>query len=460
VQLAQALEQAGVTILNTGIGWHEARIPTIATKVPRAAFAWVTAQLKGKVGIPLVATNRINTPEVAEQILADGMADMVSMARPFLADADFVRKAAEGRADEINTCIGCNQACLDHTFGGKITSCLVNPRACHETLMIETPALVRERIAVVGAGPAGLAFATTAARRGLDVTLFDAASEIGGQFNIAKQVPGKEEFYETLRYFAKQISLTGVTLRLGQRVSAQDLLDAGFTKVVLATGVVPRAPAIEGINHPSVRSYLDVLRDKCPVGQRVALIGAGGIGFDTAEFLLHAGGSSSLDADQFFKEWGVDRSYASAGGLQTAHIAPSPRKIYLLQRKKSKVGDGLGKTTGWIHRTSLKNREVEMMNLVSYQRIDDQGLHIMAGDKPMTLPVDTIVICAGQEPQRELQAALAAGGATVHLIGGADEAAELDAKRAILQGTQLALQWGAPVPIPVQASQAAGAHVA
>ena len=445
VQLAQALESAGVTILNTGIGWHEARIPTIATKVPRAAFAWVTAQLKGKVGIPLVATNRINTPEVAEQILADGMADMVTMARPFLADADFVRKAAEGRADEINTCIGCNQACLDHTFGGKITSCLVNPRACHETLMVETPATVRERIAVVGAGPAGLAFATTAARRGLEVTLFDAASEIGGQFNIAKQVPGKEEFFETLRYFAKQISLTGVTLRLGQRVSAQDLLGAGFTQVVLATGVTPRTPAIEGIDHPSVRSYLDVLRDKCAVGQRVALIGAGGIGFDTAEFLLHEGSSSSLDAAQFFKEWGVDTTYASAGGLAAAHIAPSPRKIYLLQRKKSKVGEGLGKTTGWIHRTSLKNREVEMMNLVSYQHIDDQGLHIMAGDKPMTLAVDTIVVCAGQEPQRELQAQLLAGGAQVHLIGGADEAAELDAKRAILQGTQLALQWGAPV---------------
>jgi 2,4-dienoyl-CoA reductase (NADPH2) len=401
---------------------------------------------------------------VAEQVLADGMADMVSMARPFLADPEFMNKAAAGQADQINTCIGCNQACLDHTFGGKITSCLVNPRACHETLMVETPAQVRERIAVVGAGPAGLAFATTAARRGLDVTLFDGASEIGGQFNIAKQVPGKEEFYETLRYFGKQISLSGVTLRLGQRVSAQDLLGAGFTQVVLATGVTPRMPAIEGIDHPSVRSYLDVLRDKCAVGQRVALIGAGGIGFDTAEFLLHEGGSSSLDADQFFKEWGVDRSYASAGGLAAAHIAPSPRKVYLLQRKKSKVGDGLGKTTGWIHRTSLKNREVEMMNLVSYQRIDDQGLHILAGDKPMTLAVDTIVICAGQEPQRELQAHLLAGGAQVHLIGGADEAAELDAKRAILQGTQLALQWGAPsvAPLspPAQAAKVAGAQAA
>ena len=457
VQLGQALEQAGVTILNTGIGWHEARIPTIATKVPRAAFAWVTAQLKGKVGIPLVASNRINTPEVAEQILAEGMADMVSMARPFLADADFVRKAAQGRADEINTCIGCNQACLDHTFGGKITSCLVNPRACHETLMIETPAPVRERIAVVGAGPAGLAFATTAARRGLDVTLFDAAKEIGGQFNIAKQIPGKEEFYETLRYFAKQISLTGVSMRLGQHVSAQDLLSAGFTHVVLATGVTPRKPAIEGIDHPCVRGYLDVLRDKCAVGPRVALIGAGGIGFDTAEFLLHKGSSPSLDAAQFFKEWGVDRSYASAGGLQSAQIAPSARKVYLLQRKKSKVGDGLGKTTGWIHRTSLKNRAVEMMNLVSYQRIDDDGLHILVGEKPITLKVDTVVVCAGQEPQRELQADLLAAGVQAHLIGGADQAAELDAKRAILQGTQLALQWGFPASTPAQTAKSARA---
>ena len=326
--------------------------------------------------------------------------------------------------------------------------------------MVETPAPVRERIAVVGAGPAGLAFATTAARRGLEVTLYDAALEIGGQFNIAKQVPGKEEFYETLRYFAKQIQLTGVTLRLGQRVGAQDLLDAGFKHVVLATGVTPRTPAIEGIDHPSVRSYLDVLRDKCQVGQRVALIGAGGIGFDTAEFLLHEGGSSSLDAEQFFKEWGVDRSYTSAGGLQTAHSAPSPRKIYLLQRKKSKVGDGLGKTTGWIHRTALKNRAVEMMNLVSYQRIDDQGLHILAGDQPITLAVDTIVVCAGQEPQRQLQADLTAAGLGVHLIGGADEAAELDAKRAIAQGTQLALQWGEPLRVPVAASQSSGARTA
>jgi len=443
VQLAQALEQAGVTILNTGIGWHEARIPTIATKVPRAAFAWVTQQLKGKVSIPLVATNRINTPEVAEQILADGMADMVSMARPFLADPDFVRKAAEGRADEINTCIGCNQACLDHTFAGKITSCLVNPRACHETILIETPAARKERIAVVGAGPAGLAFATTAARRGFDVTLFDAASEIGGQFNIAKQVPGKEEFYETLRYFSKQIALTGVKLQLNQRVAAQDLAAAGFKQVVLATGVRPRTPEIEGINHTKVVGYLDVLRDKCKVGHTVALIGAGGIGFDTAEFLLHEGTSPSLDKAKFFAEWGVDTRFGAAGGLKAAHIEPSPRKVYLLQRKASKVGEGLGKTTGWIHRTSLKNRGVEMINGVTYRKVDDAGLHITVGEKEMTIAADTVVLCAGQDPQRELQAALQAAGCTVHLIGGADVAVELDAKRAILQGTELALAFGA-----------------
>jgi 2,4-dienoyl-CoA reductase (NADPH2) len=442
VQLAQALEAAGVTILNTGIGWHEARIPTIATKVPRAAWAWVTQQLKGKVGIPLVATNRINTPEVAEQILADGMADMVSMARPFLADADFVNKAAAGKADQINTCIGCNQACLDHTFGGKITSCLVNPRACNETLMVQTPAPSKERIAVVGAGPAGLAFATTAAQRGFDVTLFDAASEIGGQFNIAKQVPGKEEFFETLRYFGKQIELTGVKLQLDKKVTASELAAAGFKQVVLATGVTPRTPEIEGIHHPKVLGYLDVLRDKKPVGKTVALIGAGGIGFDVAEYLLHEGVSPSLDKAKFFAEWGVDSTYAERGGLKTAHIEKSPRKVYLLQRKSSKVGDGLGKTTGWIHRTSLKNREVEMVNNVTYRKVDDAGLHITVGDKEMTIPADTVVICAGQDPQRELQAALEAAGCTVHLIGGADKAAELDAKRAIKQGTELALAIG------------------
>ena len=442
LQLAQALEAAGVSILNTGIGWHEARIPTIATKVPRAAFAWVTQKLKGKVGIPVVATNRINTPEIAEQILADGMADMVSMARPFLADAEFVNKAALGKADEINTCIACNQACLDHTFGGKLTSCLVNPRACNETLMIETPAPSRERIAVVGAGPAGLAFATTAARRGFDVTLFDGASEIGGQFNVAKQVPGKEEFHETLRYFGKQIDLTGVTLKLNKRVSAKDLTAAGFKQVVLATGVSPRVPEIEGIGHPKVVGYLDVLRDKCQVGKTVALIGAGGIGFDTAEYLLHSGISPSLDKTKFFAEWGVDTQYRSRGGLQAAVIEKSPRKLFLLQRKTGKVGEGLGKTTGWIHRTSLKNRHVEMLNGVSYRKIDDEGLHITVDDKDMLIPADTVVLCAGQNPQRELQAELLEAGCSVHLIGGADQAVELDAKRAIKQGTELALAIG------------------
>ncbi len=454
VQLAQALEAAGVTILNTGIGWHEARIPTIATKVPRAAFAWVTQQLKGKVRIPLIATNRINTPEVAEQVLADGMADMVSMARPFLADPEFVNKAASGQADHINTCIGCNQACLDHTFGGKITSCLVNPRACHETLMIETPARVKERVAVVGAGPAGLAFATTAARRGFAVTLFDAASEIGGQFNIAKQIPGKEEFYETLRYFGKQIELTGVTLQLGHKVSAASLTQAGFSQVVLATGVTPRKPEIEGIDHPKVVGYLDVIRDKCAVGPTVALIGAGGIGFDVAEYLMHEGVSPSQDKAKFFAEWGVDTTYSTAGGLQAAHIEKSPRKVYLLQRKAGKVGDGLGKTTGWIHRTSLKNRAVEMLNGVTYRKVDDAGLHITVGDQEITIAADTVVLCAGQEPQRELQDALVAAGCTVHLIGGAYKAAELDAKHAIKQGTELALSLG---NVPQEAPRAAPA---
>ena len=439
VQLAQAVEAAGATIINTGIGWHEARIPTIATKVPRGAFAWVTQKLMGKVGIPLVATNRINTPDVAEQLLADGFCDMVSMARPFLADPLFIQKAAQGKADEINTCIGCNQACLDHTFGGKITSCLVNPRACHETLLNIIPSATRGRVAVVGAGPAGLAFATTAAQRGFEVTLFDSASEIGGQFNIAKQVPGKEEFFETLRFFGRQIELTGVKLALNHRVTAQELTAGGYAHVVLATGVSPRTPDIEGINHPKVVGYLDVLRDKCAVGKTVALIGAGGIGFDVAEYLLHSGTSPSQDPAKFFAEWGVDTSYATRGGLTPEHIEKSPRKVYLLQRKAKKVGDGLGKTTGWIHRTSLKNRQVEMLAGVTYRKIDDAGLHITVGDREMVIPADTVVVCAGQEPQRALQAELVAAGCAVHLIGGADVAAELDAKRAIKQGTELAV---------------------
>ena len=436
IQLAKAVEQAGATLLNTGIGWHEARIPTIATKVPRAAFAWVTQGVREHVSIPVIATNRINTPEVAEDLLAKGACDMVSMARPLLADPQFMLKAEQGRADEINTCIGCNQACLDHTFGGKLTSCLVNPRACHETEISDQPVSSPKKIAVVGAGPAGLAFATTAARRGHQVTLFDAASETGGQFNVAKQVPGKEEFYETIRYFNKQIQLTGVKLELGKKVSAEDLQD--FDEVALATGITPRLPEIEGIQHAKVLGYLDVLRDKKPVGKSVAIIGAGGIGFDTAEYLCHSGTSASLDPVKFFAEWGVDTEYRHAGGLREAEIEAPARQVFLLQRKTSKVGDGLGKTTGWIHRTGLKNRGVHMIAGVTYRRIDDAGLHITVDGQEQVLPVDNVIICAGQEPNRALQQGLLDAGKTVHLIGGADVAAELDAKRAINQGVRLA----------------------
>jgi len=438
VQLAQAVEQAGATILNTGIGWHEARIPTIATKVPRAGFAWVTRNLMGKVGIPLVATNRINTPEVAEGILADGGADMVSMARPFLADAFFMQKARENRADEINTCIGCNQACLDHTFSGKITSCLVNPRACHETELVIAPTQQAKRIAVVGAGPAGLSFATTAAARGHDVTLFDSSSEIGGQFNVAKKVPGKEEFHETLRYFGRQIELTGVKLHLNTRVDAAGLAAGGFDEVVLATGVTPRTPAIDGIDHPKALGYLQVLRDGAPVGKNVAVIGAGGIGFDVSEYLTHEGKSAGLVPEKFYAEWGIDNQYKDRGGIRAPEVEASPRKVHLLQRKTSKVGDGLGKTTGWIHRTGLKAKRVNMQSGVSYDRIDDAGLHVTVEGQQHVLPVDNVIVCAGQEPLRELQQGLLDAGCKVHLIGGADVAAELDAKRAINQGTRLA----------------------
>jgi len=435
IQLAKAIEAAGATIINTGIGWHEARIPTIATKVPRAAYAWVTQKLKGHVNIPLVATNRINTPEIAEQLLADNFCDMVSMARPLLADPQFFRKAEQGKANEINTCIGCNQACLDHTFGGKLTSCLVNPRACHETEIIDAPVTTVKRIAVVGAGPAGLSFATTAARRGHNVILFDSASEIGGQFNIAKQVPGKEEFYETLRYFAKQIELTGVELRLNTFVKPDELVD--FHEVVLATGITPRTPDIEGINNPKVLNYLDVLKEKAHVGKTVAIIGAGGIGFDVAEYLVHSGKSASLDPKKFFAEWGVDTTYKNVGGLMDAHVEKPARQIFLLQRKTSKVGDGLGKTTGWIHRTGLKNHGVHMFAGVTYNKIDESGLHVTIEGQQKTLPVDNVILCAGQEPRRDLQAALESAGKIVHLIGGADVASELDAKRAIDQGTRL-----------------------
>ncbi|TVV42357.1 NADPH-dependent 2,4-dienoyl-CoA reductase [Thalassolituus sp. C2-1] len=437
IQLAKAIEAAGATIITTGIGWHEARVPTIATKVPRAAFAWVTKQLMSAVKIPLVTTNRINTPEVGEQILADGCADMVSMARPFLADAFFVEKAAQGRADEINTCIGCNQACLDQTFAMKITSCLVNPRACHETEIPLQDTTAAKRIAVVGAGPAGLGFAVTAAQRGHHVELFDAGSQIGGQFNIAKTVPGKEEFYETLRYFGKQIELTGVKLNLNTRVTAEELKAAGFDEVVLATGIVPRTPPVPGIDHPKVMSYLDVLRDRKPVGKKVAIIGAGGIGFDVAEFLTHEGESASLNTAKFNQEWGIDTSYATAGGLKAPEVEMPQREIFLLQRKQKKL-TGPGKTTGWIHRAGLEARDVKLMPGVSYDLIDDQGLHITINGEAKVLDVDNIVICAGQESERGLFNELQDSGLSVHLIGGADVAAELDARRAIDQGVRLA----------------------
>lgn len=440
IELAQAIEAAGATIINTGIGWHEARIPTIATPVPRGAFSWVTRKLKGAVSIPLVTTNRINDPDVADAILARGDADMVSMARPFLADGEFLSKAQSGRADEINTCIGCNQACLDQIFAGKVTSCLVNPRACHETLMPVMPAAAPKRLAVVGAGPAGLAFAVNAAARGHSVTLFDAQQEIGGQFNIAKQIPGKEEFYETLRYYRRMLDLHGVNLQLGQLVTADRLLE--FDGTILATGIAPRMPAIAGITHPKVMSYLDVLRDKAPVGQRVAIIGCGGIGFDTAMYLSQPGVATSQNIDAFCREWGIDTTLQSAGGLRPEgpQLEKSPRRIVMLQRKASKPGDGLGKTTGWIHRATLLARGVKMIPGVSYQKIDDEGLHVTIGGESQILHVDQVIICAGQEPKRELADPLRAAGKVVHQIGGCDVAMELDARRAIAQGTKLALE--------------------
>ena len=440
VQLAQAIEKAGATLINTGIGWHEARIPTIATPVPRGAFSWVTRKLKGHVTLPLITTNRINDPGVADEILARGDADMVSMARPFLADAELLSKAQSGRADEINTCIGCNQACLDRIFVGKVTSCLVNPRACHETKMPIVAATHRKNLAVVGAGPAGLAFAINAAVRGHQVTLFDAQDEPGGQFNIAKQIPGKEEFHETLRYYRRMIDITGVTLKLGHVVSADELL--AFDEVILACGIEPRTPAIDGIHHPKVLTYLDVLRDKAPVGQRVAIIGCGGIGFDTAMYLSQPGEPTSQNIAEFCREWGIVTSLQQAGGLnpEGPHLSRSPRQIVMLQRKASKPGQGLGKTTGWIHRATLLSRGVKMIPAVSYQKVDDDGLHVLINGEPQILKVDNVVICAGQEPRRELAEPLHAAGKTVHLIGGCDVAMELDARRAIAQGTRLALE--------------------
>ncbi len=445
VALGKAIEEAGATIINTGIGWHETRIPTIATSVPRAAFTWVTRKLRDSVSLPLVTSNRINMPHTAEAVLARGDADMVSMARPFLADADWTVKAEQDRADEINTCIACNQACLDHVFQNKVASCLVNPRAAHETELLIKPADGKKKIAVVGAGPAGLAAAVTAADRGHAVTLFDQADQIGGQFNMAKRIPGKEEFVETLRYFARRIELTGVELKLGIKVDADGLCDAGFDEVIMATGVAPRDPKIPGQDHPSVLSYIDVLLHRKPVGKRVAVIGAGGIGFDVSEFLVHGEVPAEPDPDQpgreeFFKHWGVDMELGGRGGVegQSPEFPPPAREVFLLQRKTTKPGGGLGKTTGWIHRTSLKHFGVKMISGVSYERIDDDGLHIRINDEPQCLNVDNVVICAGQLPNRVLADALEPLGLKTHLIGGADVAAELDAKRAIAQGTKLA----------------------
>jgi 2,4-dienoyl-CoA reductase (NADPH2) len=447
VLLAKAIERAGATLINTGIGWHEARVPTIATSVPRGAFAWVTKKMRttlreAGLTIPLITSNRINMPEVAEQILADGCADMVSLARPFLADAEFVNKAAQGRHDEINTCIACNQACLDHAFKAQLASCLVNPRAGHETELVFRAAPRKKRVAVVGAGPAGMAASTTLAERGHEVHLFESAAQIGGQFNMAKRIPGKEEFEETLRYFAKRITLTGVTLHLNTRVSAADLLAQKFDEVVLATGVLPRQPGIPGSELPHVLSYIDVLLHGAPVGDRVAIVGAGGIGFDVAEFLVTAAGHSpTLDLPEWLKEWGVTDPEASRGGVVRAQPAPPARQVTLLQRKAGKLGRGLGKTTGWIHRAALQMKRVEMIGGVNYERITPQGLVVSYGDKRndgQLIECDSVVLCAGQEPLRELLAPLRAAGVKAHLIGGADEATELDAKRAIDQGTRLA----------------------
>ncbi|MDB5971927.1 MAG: fadH [Hydrocarboniphaga sp.] len=448
VQLARAIETAGATLINTGIGWHEARVPTIVTSVPRAAFAWVTKKLKAEgLKIPLITTNRINAPDVAEQLLADGYADMVSMARPLLADADFVKKAAENRADEINTCIACNQACLDHTFRNKLVSCLVNPRAAHETELNYAPADVKKRIAVVGAGPAGLACAAVLAERGHAVDLFDSADEIGGQFNMAKRVPGKEEFYETIRYFKRRIEVTGVKLQLGKRVDAEQLKAAGYDEVVIATGVLPRNPKIpgqaDGEAAGRVLSYVDVLRGGAAVGKRVALIGAGGIGFDVAEFLASDGHSTTLDLPAWQREWGVGDPEDARGGVAGVirDVPPSPREIWLLQRKPGKPGAGLGKTSGWVHRASLQMKQVKMIPGLNYEAIEAGGLRVSYGEKrerPQLIEVDHIVLCAGQESLRELEEPLKLAGVSVHRIGGADVAAELDAKRAIDQGCRLA----------------------
>lgn len=438
VAQAKAVETAGATIVNTGIGWHEARIPTIATSVPRAAFAGVTAKLRPHVKLPLVATNRINMPEVAEAILAGGGADMVSMARPLLADPQWVEKARAGKSFAINTCIACNQACLDHVFENKKASCLVNPRACAETELNYPKTAAPKRIAVVGAGPAGLACATVAAERGHRVALFDAANEIGGQFNLAKRIPGKEEFHETLRYFEHRLRETGVEVRLNQRADAAALQD--YDAVVLATGVSPRRVDFPGADHAKAVGYLDVLQGRVVPGERVAIVGAGGIGFDVAEFLAHHGESPSLDGRRWMAEWGVDDRFETRGGLAPARPEPPARQIWLLQRSPGRPGARLGKTTGWIHRATLKAKGVKMLGGVEYLGLDDAGFRVRIDGNEQTLSVDHVVICAGQEPRRDLLAELQAAGRTVHVIGGADVAAELDAKRAIAQGSRLAAE--------------------
>ncbi|MEP2238426.1 MAG: NADPH-dependent 2,4-dienoyl-CoA reductase [Maribacter sp.] len=442
VELGKEIEKAGATIINTGIGWHEARIPTIATSVPRAAFTWVTKKMKEELSIPLITSNRINMPETAEKVLAEGHADMISMARPFLADPEWVNKAEGNRTDEINTCIGCNQACLDHVFERKVASCLVNPRACHETELNYNPTETKKRIAVVGAGPAGLAASTVAAQRGHDVTLFDSESEIGGQFNLAKQIPGKEEFYETIRYFKKQLELHNVEVRLNTRVTADDLQNDHFDEIILATGIQPRSPKIEGIDHPKVLNYIDVLKYKKPVGKRVAVIGAGGIGFDVSEYLAHEGQSTALNIDAWLKEWGIDKTLEARSGIENiqAQIHPSPREIFMFKRSKGKFGGKLGKTTGWIHRSTLKKKKVQFINEVQYTKIDNEGLHYIQNNKQKLLAVDSVIICAGQLPFKELLEPLQSKGVKVHVIGGADVAAELDAKRAINQACRLAAE--------------------
>jgi 2,4-dienoyl-CoA reductase (NADPH2) len=443
VALAKAIEAAGVNIINTGIGWHEARVPTIVTSVPRAAFSFATAKLKKVVSIPVCASNRINTPEIAEDIIESGDADMVSMARPFLADPFFVAKAEVGKGDEINTCIACNQACLDHTFQLKRASCLVNPRACHETELHYLPTQDKKRVAVIGAGPAGMSAATVLAERGHEVTLVDAADKIGGQFNIAKQIPGKDDFSETMRYFGKMLEKYNVDVRLNTRADAKGLINEGFDEVIVATGITPRTPPIPGVDHQKVLSYLDVIRDKKEVGRRVAIIGAGGIGFDVGEFLVHKHGlSPEAEKQQWYKEWGVDTNLESRSGLVDPQITVPEREVFLLQRKDTSVGKDLGKTSGWVHRATLKQKHVTMIPGCQYEQIDDEGLHITVNGKARLLAVDNIILCAGQESNRSLADELIAEGANgsmrVHVIGGADLASELDAKRAIDQGSRLA----------------------